>query len=125
MQNIPASGSTKAKQRLAKLIKECFEAPPGWIFCGLDFDSLEDKISAVTTRDPEKIKVYTDGYDGHCLRAFAYFGEHMSDIEDCPDTATPYKVKVGDDTYYFHSEEKVEYLGQEYLGSELFKLLNK
>jgi DNA polymerase I len=125
MQNIPASGSTKAKQRLAKLIKECFEAPPGWLFVGLDFDSLEDKISAVTTRDPEKIKVYTDGYDGHCLRAFAYFGEHMPDIQNCPLTATPYKVKVGDDTYYFHSEEKVEYLGQEYIGSELFKLLNK
>lgn len=125
MQNIPASGSTKAKQRLAKLIKECFEAPPGWLFCGLDFDSLEDKISAVTTRDPEKIKVYTDGYDGHCLRAFAYFGEHMPDIQNCPSTATPYKAKVGDDVFYFHSEEKVEYLGQEYLGSELFKLLNK
>ena len=125
MQNIPASGSTKAKQRLAKLIKECFEAPPGWLFCGLDFDSLEDKISAVTTRDPQKIKVYTDGYDGHCLRAFAYFGEHMPDIQTCPPTATAYKVKAGDETFYFHSEEKVEYLGQEYLGSELFKLLNK
>lgn len=125
MQNIPASGSTKAKQRLAKLIKECFEAPPGWLFVGLDFDSLEDKISAVTTRDPQKIKVYTDGYDGHCLRAFAYFGEHMPDIQKCPETATAYKLEADDETYYFHSEEKVEYLGQEYLGSELFKLLNK
>ena len=125
MQNIPASGSTKAKARLAKLIKECFEAPPGWLFCGLDFDSLEDKISAVTTRDPEKIKVYTDGYDGHCLRAFAYFGEHMPDIQTCPPTAIAYKAKVGDETVYFHSEETVEYLGQTMKGSELFKLLNK
>jgi len=125
MQNIPSSGSTEAKQRLAKLIKECFEAPPGWVFCGLDFDSLEDKISAVTTKDPQKIKVYTDGYDGHCLRAFAYFGEHMPDIENCPDTAIPYKANLGDNkVVYFHSEETVEYLGQEYLGSELFKLLN-
>lgn len=124
LQNIPASGSTKAKQRLAKLIKECFEAPPGWLFCGLDFDSLEDKISAVTTRDPEKIKVYSDGYDGHCLRAFAYFGEHMPDISTCPPTATAYRAVVGDKTVYFHSEETVEYLGQQMLGSELFKLLN-
>jgi DNA polymerase-1 len=125
LQNIPSSGSTKAKQRLAKMIKECFEAPPGWLFCGLDFDSLEDKISAVTTRDPEKIKVYTDGYDGHCLRAFAYFGEHMPDIQSCPPTATAYKATVGDNTFYFHSEEKVEYLGKDYLGSELFELLKK
>ena len=49
----------------------------------------------------------------------------MPDIQNCPATATPYKVVVGDNAFYFHSEEKVEYLGQEYLGSELFKLLNK
>ncbi len=24
----------------------------------------------------------TDGYDGHCLRAFGYFGENMPDIVD-------------------------------------------
>jgi DNA polymerase-1 len=76
LQNLPATGS-----RYAKLIKSCFSAPPGWLFVGLDFDSLEDKISAVTTRDPNKLKVYTDGYDGHCLRAYAYFGENMPDID--------------------------------------------
>ena len=81
LQNIPSSGSSPAKARLAKLIKQCFEAPPGWLFVGLDFDSLEDKISAVTTRDPMKIKVYSDGYDGHCLRAYAYFKDHMPDID--------------------------------------------
>lgn len=125
LQNIPSSGDTPAKQRLAKLIKECFEAPPGWLFVGLDFESLEDKISAVTTRDPEKIKVYTDGYDGHCLRALAYFGDQMPDIELCPENATAYMVEIGGNKIYFHSKEKVVYLGQEYLGSELFKLLNK
>lgn len=75
LQNIPANS------RYAKLIKSCFEAPPGWIFAGLDFASLEDRISALTTKDPEKLKVYTDGYDGHCLRAYAYFGEAMPDID--------------------------------------------
>ncbi|AIU44305.1 DNA polymerase [Delftia phage RG-2014] len=74
LQNLPASSI------YAKLIKEIFEAPPGWIFCGLDFASLEDRISALTTKDPEKLKVYTDGYDGHCLRAYAYFGDQMPDI---------------------------------------------
>lgn len=76
LQTIP-SGS-----KYAKAIKRCFEAPPGWIFCGLDFASLEDRISALTTKDPQKLKVYTDGYDGHSLRAFAYFGEQMPDIVD-------------------------------------------
>jgi DNA polymerase-1 len=74
LQNLPANS------KYAKLIKSCFQAPPGWLFCGLDFSSLEDRISALTTKDPNKLKVYTDGYDGHSLRAFAYFGEQMPDI---------------------------------------------
>lgn len=75
LQNIPASSA------YGKAVKECFEAPPGWLFAGADFASLEDRISALTTKDPNKIKVYTDGYDGHCLRAFSYFGEQMPDID--------------------------------------------
>ena len=125
LQNIPSSGSSKVKKRLAKLIKECFEAPPGWLFVGLDFDSLEDKISAVTTRDPEKIKVYSDGYDGHCLRALAYFGDQMPDIELCPEGAVAYEAVVNGETIYFHSEETITYKGQSMTGQELFDELNK
>lgn len=83
LQNLPSGGEGEftTKGRYGKLIKSCFSAPPGWLFVGLDFDSLEDKISAVTTKDPNKLKVYTDGYDGHCLRAYAYFGDKMPDID--------------------------------------------
>lgn len=123
LQNIPSSGDTPAKQRLAKLIKECFEAPPGWLFVGLDFESLEDKISAVTTRDPQKIKVYTDGYDGHCLRALAYFGDDMPDIETVPDGAIAYKAIINGKGVYFHSEEEIEYLGTKMTGADLFTLI--
>jgi len=77
MQNIPATGT-----RYAKIIKECFEAPPGWLLIGLDFNSLEDRISALTTKDPNKLKVYTDGYDGHSLRTFFYFREQLPGIVD-------------------------------------------
>ena len=77
LQNLPATGS-----RYAKLVKKMFKAPPGWLFVGLDFASLEDRISALTTKDPNKLKVYTDGYDGHSLRAFYYFRDQMPDIEE-------------------------------------------
>lgn len=75
LQNLPANSL------YAKLIKKCFAAPPGWVFVGLDFDSLEDRISALTTRDPAKLKVYLDGYDGHSLRAYTYFDDQMPDID--------------------------------------------
>lgn len=74
MQNLPA-GSI-----FGKLIKSCFVAPKGWLLCGADFSSLEDRINALLTKDPEKLKVYTDGYDSHSLRSFAYFGNQMKDI---------------------------------------------
>ena len=84
LQNLPAGseGEKTAKGRYGKWIKSCFRAPPGWLFMGLDFSSLEDRISALTTKDPNKLKVYTDGYDGHSLRAFAYFKDQMPDIID-------------------------------------------
>ena len=74
MQNIP-SGSI-----YGKLIKRAFRAADGWILVGADFSSLEDRINALLTKDPNKLAVYTDGYDGHSLRAYAYFGDQMPDI---------------------------------------------
>lgn len=76
MQNLPSTGS-----RYAKLIKSCFSAPPGALFCGADFNSLEDRISALTTRDKNKLKVYTDGFDGHSLRAVGYWPDAFPDID--------------------------------------------
>lgn len=88
IQNIPAgNGDPNDKKTIyGKMIKSCFVAPPGWIFCGLDFSSLEDMISALTTRDPNKLKVYIEKYDGHSLRAFAYFKDEMPDIVDTVDS---------------------------------------
>ena len=76
LQNIPSSGTIHAK-----LIKSCISAPVGKVFSGADYKSLEDRISALTTKDHNKLKVYTDGYDGHSLRAYTYFGDQMPDIQ--------------------------------------------
>jgi DNA polymerase-1 len=42
---------------------------------------LEDKISALLSKDPNKLAIYIDGYDGHCLRAYFYFGDRMKGID--------------------------------------------
>jgi len=87
LQNLP-SGST-----YGKAIKSCFKAPDGWLWAGADFSSLEDRINAILTKDKNKIKVYTDGYDGHCLRTFAYFKEQMPDIEDTVESINSIETK--------------------------------
>lgn len=84
LMNLPSTGT-----KYAKIIKSCFQAPPygpgnkkqGWLMVGADFSSLEDRISALQTKDPNKLKIYTDGYDGHCLRAYSYFKDQMPDID--------------------------------------------
>lgn len=80
-QNIPSTGND-----LAIYIKEMVAAPKGWLLVGADFTSLEDMVMTLLTRDPNRIKVYTDGYDGHSLRAFSYFRDQMPDIEDTLDS---------------------------------------
>lgn len=74
LQNLP-SGS-----RYGKLVKKCFSAPPGWIFAGADFNALEDRINALLTQDPNKIKVFTDGYDPHSMRTYAYWPEKFAHL---------------------------------------------
>ena len=79
MQNQPATGA-----RFAKVYKHMFVAPPGWVFVGADFNALEDRIDALKTKDPNKLAVYTRGFDGHSWRACFYFSDiiHGIDIND-------------------------------------------
>ncbi len=63
------------------------------LFVGADYASLEDRIDALLTKDTNKIKVYTDGYDGHSLRAFSYFGDQMPDIEDTVESINSIAIK--------------------------------
>lgn len=107
LQNLPSSG------KLGKLIKSCIQAPKGWLFSGLDFASLEDRISALTTKDPEKLKVYIDGFDGHCLRAYAYFGDQMPKVV-IPTEGKAYRYEADDGTvaYYHESDPELQTLIQ-------------
>lgn len=73
--NLPAHGA------MGKLIKSCIKAPDGWLFAGADFGALEERVGAILSQDPNRIKVYTEGFDGHSMRAFKYFGDQMPDIQ--------------------------------------------
>lgn len=69
-QQLPSTGS-----RFSKPTKKVFISSPEWLFVGIDYFSLEDRISALTTKDPNKLDVYLRGYDGHSLRAWYYYPE--------------------------------------------------
>lgn len=112
LQNLPATGS-----KYAKLIKTIFSAPRGWLFVGLDFASLEDRISALTTKDPQKLKVYTDGYDGHSLRAYAYFGDNMPDIDPASVDSINSIGKKGGPYEKYRQDSKVPTFSLTYAGT--------
>ena len=71
--NLP-SGSSHGKS-----IKSCFRARDGWLFCGADYAALEDKVGAEITCDKNKQKEFLEGYDGHSLRAYAFFKEEIDE----------------------------------------------
>jgi DNA polymerase I len=87
--NLPAHGP------MGKLVKSCIVAPKGWLFCGADFSALEERIGAILSQDPNRIKVYTDGFDGHSMRAHKYFATQMPDIVEAlakAETATKFWI---------------------------------
>lgn len=76
-------------------ITQWVERDPGWLFAGADFASLEERIGAILANDPERIKCYTDGFDGHSMRSFRYFSDQMPDITESlakAETATEFWI---------------------------------
>jgi len=85
MQNLPAGSE------YGKAIKKCFSAPDGWVLCGADFNALEDRINTLLTKDPNKVKVFTQGYDSHCLRALYFFPDKLPGITDSVESVNSIK----------------------------------
>ena len=93
-------------------MKSCIKPPKGYLFIGSDFSSLEDRIAALLTKDPNKIKIYTDGYDSHSLRAFAYFPEQMPEIQQKMSRLDQggkfYRVEIDGKVEYYHEDDLPE-----------------
>lgn len=66
LQNLPSGGYW------GKAIKRCFKPPPGKVMLGSDYNALEARVAALLTKDPNMLKVYTDGFDSHSLNTHAY-----------------------------------------------------
>ena len=113
MQNQPSSGA-----RFAKVYKYMFVAPPGWVFVGADFNALESRIDALKTKDPNKLVVYTQGYDSHSWNAFGYWGDRMPNLVLAKPGEECYKANVGGTYVYFTESEEITYAGRKLTGRE-------
>ncbi len=89
LQQLPSTGT-----KYAKLIKECFVPPKGYLFVGLDFASLEAHIDALVTKDPAKLAVYIHGYDSHMYNTIHYWKNKFKDIYLFPEDSSDYGYEV-------------------------------
>lgn len=74
LQNIPSTGS-----KYAKLVKSLIVAPKGWKVLGADLSALEDRVMANLAKCENKLKEFTEGFDGHCLRCARFFEDELRD----------------------------------------------
>lgn len=76
LQNLPSKGD------LGKIFKSIITAPIGKIMGASDYASLEERVNTILTQDPNKRKIYIDGYDGHSYRAYYYFRDQLKHITE-------------------------------------------
>ena len=57
-------------------------------------------MNPLLTKHPNKLCLYTQAYDGHALRAFAYYKEQMPDIRQATEEDKCFKIKINDQ--YLH-----------------------
>ena len=116
IQQIPAHG------KLGKLIKSCFVSPQGSIFAGADYSALEDKINTLLTGDPNKEKVYSEGHDGHCFRAYYYWKDQMPDIQQANEDEQCFKLTLEDGSELtVKASDTLVYQGKETTAQELLQ----
>ena len=122
LQNLPATGS-----RFAKPIKKCFKSTDEWVYCGIDFNALEDYVDALQTKDPNKLNIYLKGYDSHSFRAWYYWKEFFAKegLTLADENDVCYSAKVGTKSIVFKATDLIQYKGNILTGKQLYEQINK
>lgn len=65
----------------------------------------------------------TDGYDGHSLRAYAYFKDKMPDIELADEKENCYICTVKGKEICFKDTDVIDFQGKKYSGKEFYEMV--
>lgn len=69
-----------ARSKLGLAVRNCFEAPEGWVFCNSDLDQIEMRLMAHEAQDSAMIEAISGGLDMHASTASKMF---RVAYEDC------------------------------------------
>lgn len=66
-QNLPSNST------YGDLIKKLLIPDDGFIIAAVDYAALEERLIAIESDDKNKLRIFLENIDGHCLNAYAYF----------------------------------------------------
>ena len=78
--SIPLAGYGVSMVTQPSITKQAIVAPPGFLIATSDFAGLEGVIGACITHDPNKVAIFNDGLDLHCLNAASFFKEDVERV---------------------------------------------
>ena len=76
----PLSGFGASMVTQPGITKRAVVAPEGFLIATSDYAGLEGVIGACITHDPNKVAIFNDGLDLHCLNAAAFFKPEVEEL---------------------------------------------
>jgi len=76
----PLSGFGASMVTQPGITKRAVVAPDGFIIATSDYAGLEGVIGACITHDPNKVAIFNDGLDLHCLNAASFFQPEVEEL---------------------------------------------
>lgn len=102
--------------------EQTYTKETGSIFAGADYSALEDKINTLLTGDPNKVKVYSEGFDSHCFRTYYYWKDQMPDIQQANEDEQCFKLTLEDGSELtVKASDTLIYQGKETTAQELLQ----